>query len=102
MRRLVWREGNRLVFEPNSFRLRARVRDHLQRILEDLYQRGAFAGETPAEAFQVVTDGSANPPESVDLGRLIVEIQVAPSRPLQFLTVRLIQEGLESLNIETS
>jgi phage tail sheath protein FI len=102
LRRIVWREGNRLVFQPNSFRLRARIRDEMTRMLELLYQRGAFAGSRPAEAYQVITDASANPPESVDLGRLIVEIQVAPARPMQFLTVRLVQEGLESLTLESS
>jgi phage tail sheath protein FI len=29
----------------------------------------------------------------VDLGRLVVELRVAPSRPLAFLTVRLVQTG---------
>jgi hypothetical protein len=32
-----------------------------------------------------------NTPASIDLGRFIVEIKVAPSLPLTFLTVRLVQ-----------
>jgi hypothetical protein len=32
-----------------------------------------------------------NTPQSIDLGRFIVELRVAPSLPLTFLTIRLIQ-----------
>ena len=41
----------------------------------------------------MVTDDTVNPQESVDGGRLVVELRVAPSRPLAFLTVRLVQAG---------
>ncbi|MEM7012470.1 MAG: phage tail sheath C-terminal domain-containing protein [Verrucomicrobiota bacterium] len=103
LRRLALREGQELVFEPNSFRLRASIERQFRRLLESLYTRGAFAGDTPDEAFRVtVADDAVSPPESVDLGRLVIEIQVAPSRPLQFLTVRLIQEGIENFTVETA
>jgi len=60
-------------------------------VLEGLFRQGAFAGRTTDEAFQVVTDRSLNPPASVEQGRFITEIRVAPSLPLHFLTVRLLQ-----------
>ena len=41
--------------------------------------------------FQVVTDDSLNTPQSVDLGRFIIELRVAPSLPMRFLTIRLLQ-----------
>ena len=41
-----------------------------------------------------------NTPQSVDAGRLIVELQVAPSRPLAFLTVRLVRTGEGALQVE--
>ena len=44
-------------------------------------------------AFQVVTADSLNTPQSVDDGRFIVELRVAPARPLAFLTIRLVQVG---------
>jgi len=44
-------------------------------------------------AFQVVTDETVNTAASVERGRLIVELRVAPSVPLTFLTVRLVQSG---------
>jgi phage tail sheath protein FI len=40
-----------------------------------------------------VTDMSVNTQDDQDAGRFIVELRVAPSRPLQFLTVRLVQSG---------
>jgi phage tail sheath protein FI len=54
-----------------------------------MFERGAFAGATPEQSYQVVTDSSVNTPESVDAGRFIAQIQVAPSQPLEFITVLL-------------
>jgi len=34
-----------------------------------------------------------NTPRSMEQGRFIVELRVAPSLPLRFLTVRLVQNG---------
>jgi phage tail sheath protein FI len=39
----------------------------------------------------VVTDATLNTPQSVEQGRFIVDLKVAPSVPLTFLTVRLLQ-----------
>jgi hypothetical protein len=91
LRRLVLREGGNLVFESNSAALRRRIFFQFRDILGDLYERGAFSGATPDAAFRVTTDERVNPPESVDRGQLVVELAVAPSRPLSFLTVRLVQ-----------
>ena len=41
----------------------------------------------------MVTDRTVNPPDGVDRGRLVIELRVAPSQPLAFLTVRLQQSG---------
>jgi hypothetical protein len=93
LRRLVLREGNRYVFEPNDAAFRRLVQRQWDGLLGNLYVRGAFAGANHAEAYRVVTDDSVNPPQSVDLGRLVVELRIAPSRPMAFLTVRLVQTG---------
>jgi hypothetical protein len=91
LRRLALREGPAFAFESNSDALRRRLRLRFERFLTRMFERGAFAGSRPAEAFDVRTDAAVNPPESVDRGRLVVELRVAPSRPLAFLTVRLVQ-----------
>jgi hypothetical protein len=100
LRRLALREGHTYVFAPNSADLRRRIYYRFDGLLAGLYSRGAFAGATPTEAYQIITDSSVNPQSSVDLGRLIVELRVAPSRPLAFITVRLVQQDLGSLAVQ--
>lgn len=90
LRRLAQREGAALVFEPHGDALRRWVQRTFEDLLDRLFRLGAFAGRTRAESFQVVTDASLNPPASVDAGRFVVELRVAPSQPLEFLTVRLV------------
>lgn len=93
IRRLALREGVDYVFQPNDSSFWRVVRHRFEEILGDLFLKGAFAGSTQAESFRVTTDSSVNPPESVNQGRFIVELRVAPSLPLEFLTVRLLQSG---------
>jgi len=91
LRRLVLREGPAYVFEPNDASFRRLVERGFDAVLDDLFQRGAFAGATPATSYQVNTAGSLNTPQDADAGRFIVELKVAPSLPLAFLTVRLVE-----------
>jgi hypothetical protein len=93
LRRMALREGATYVFESNSYAFRRLVQRGFEAMLGDMFMRGAFAGSTPATSFQVVTDTSINTPQSVDLGRFIVELKVAPSLPMTFLTVRLLQSA---------
>ncbi|OGW38458.1 MAG: hypothetical protein A2X58_00405 [Nitrospirae bacterium GWC2_56_14] len=93
LRRAALRLGGRYVFEPNDAALRRSVRRGFEALLADLHKRGALKGTTPAEAYQVVTDESVNTATSTDQGRFIAELRVAPSLPLTFLTVRMIQTG---------
>jgi len=91
LRRLALQLGVTYVFEPNSDAFRRAVDRGFTEMLDGMFERGAFAGTTPATAYQVVTDSSLNTPQSVDLGRFIVELRVAPSLPMRFLTIRLLQ-----------
>jgi hypothetical protein len=100
LRRLAVREGEPLVFEPHGPDLRRRLRLRLERMLEDLFQRGAFAGRDASDAFRVVADESVNPPESVDAGRLVIELRITPAAALANLTVRLITAGPGLLAVE--
>jgi hypothetical protein len=93
LRRAALSLGNTYVFEPNGPVLARSVGGTFASLLGDLFRRGAFAGASDDQAYRVVTDASVNPPESVDQGRFVVELQVAPSSPLAFLTVRLVQTG---------
>ncbi len=100
LRRLALREGAKFVFEPNDQAFRDMVQFKFEQLLTDLYRRGALAGRTPATAFRVVTDDAVNTPASIEQGRFIVELRVAPSKPLAFITVRLVQHSSEGLAIQ--
>lgn len=100
LRRLAQREGNNFIFEVNSQAFRDRVNNHFTRFLSDMYRRGAFSGNTPQQAFRVVTGSSVNTIQQLDRGRLIIELRVAPAYPMRFLTIRLIQSGTNQIAVE--
>jgi hypothetical protein len=58
-----------------------------QRLLAGLTRLGALA------AFQVPTDGGTNTTDDVDNGPLIVTLRIAPTSPIEFITVTLIRAG---------
>jgi phage tail sheath protein FI len=93
LRKAVSDRGMDFVFESNHQRFRETVRMMLEELLRFMFERGAFAGATTDQAYRVVTDKSVNTPESVDAGRFIAQIQVAPSQPMEFITVLLTRIG---------
>lgn len=101
LRRAAILHGNVYAFEPNSDVFRRTVRRAFERLLGRMFELGAFAGATASDAFAVETGSPPNTSESIDAGRLIVELKVAPSRPLAFLTVRIVRTGEGSLQVET-
>ncbi|MBN1978239.1 MAG: hypothetical protein JW918_12655 [Anaerolineae bacterium] len=88
--------GMDFVFASNHEHFREGVRVMLENLLRFMFERGAFAGATPNQAFRVVTDASVSTLQDVDQGRFIAKIQVAPSQPMEFITVLLtrVSEGL--------
>ncbi|TML32057.1 MAG: phage tail sheath family protein, partial [Actinobacteria bacterium] len=80
-----------VVFEPNDADLWARVRRTVSVFLHGLWMQGALVGQTPGQAFFVLCDESNNPPGSVDEGKLIVDIGVAPVKPAEFVIFRISQ-----------
>jgi len=100
LRRLALRLGAAYVFEPHDEAFRRLVRRGFEGMLGEMFARGAFAGAAPAAAFRVVTDSTLNTDRMADLGRFVVELKVAPSLPMTFLTVRLVQSGDRGLATE--
>ncbi len=80
-----------IVFEPNNRKLWARVRRDVSAFLKMVWRDGALFGSTPEEAFYVRCDDELNPPESRDLGRLVIEIGMAPVKPAEFVIFRISQ-----------
>ena len=93
LRRLALRLGATYVFEPNDDTFRRGVQRGFEALLGDMFEHGAFAGRTEDEAFRVVTGEALNTPRTVERGQFVVELRVAPSRPMAFLTIRLVQTG---------
>jgi len=79
------------VFEPNDVDLWQRVKRNITSFLRGLWMDGALVGATPEQAFYVVCDESNNPASSVDEGKLIVEIGIAPVKPAEFVIFRISQ-----------
>ncbi|NEQ44389.1 MAG: phage tail sheath family protein [Leptolyngbya sp. SIOISBB] len=79
------------VFEPNDEDLWARVTRTISNFLTNLWRQGALMGSSPSQAFYVKCDGELNTPDSMILGRLYVEVGVAPVRPAEFVIFRFSQ-----------
>lgn len=80
-----------VVFEPNDTDLWARVRRTITSFLHGLWMQGALVGPTPDKAFFVVCDESNNPANTVDEGRLHVDVGIAPVKPAEFVIFRISQ-----------
>ncbi len=93
LRKIALREGNRYVFDTNTDRFRQLVRLRFERILATLTRLGGLA------AYQVVTDGGINTSDDIDNGRLIVVLQIAPTSPIEFITVTLVRAGEGLLDV---
>jgi phage tail sheath protein FI len=100
IRRMALRLGARYVFEPNNDAFRRLVQHSFETMLGGRFRRGAFAGATPAASFRVNTASPPNTPQNAEQGRFIVEIGVAPSEPLTFLTVRLVRTGEHEFSLQ--
>jgi hypothetical protein len=93
LRRLALREGVRYVFQNVGPTFQRSVTRQFEQWMQQLLARGAFAGQSATDSYRVVADATVNTPDNLDQGIFIVELRIAPSRPMRFLTVRLIQTG---------
>jgi uncharacterized protein len=76
------------VFEPHNFILRQTLALSISSFLETLWRQGALAGSTPEEAFYVKCDNTTNSPQSINEGKIMTEIGVAPTHPAEFIVFR--------------
>ncbi|RZT17523.1 hypothetical protein EV649_5070 [Kribbella sp. VKM Ac-2569] len=88
-----------LAFEPNNAELRERLSRVITGFLRTMNRSGAFAGATEAESFFVRCGDDVNPVSSLALGRLVAEIGVAPSSPLEYVMVRIARDVDGSLSV---
>ena len=80
-----------VVFEPNDSDLWARVRRTVTAFLRELWMQGALVGATAEQAFFVLCDETNNPQSSIDQGKLVVDVGLAPVKPAEFVIFRISQ-----------
>jgi phage tail sheath protein FI len=80
-----------VVFEPNDEALWGRIRRTISGFLYTVWADGALFGSTPEQAFYVKCDNETNPSESIESGRVVTEIGLAPTKPAEFVVFRLAQ-----------
>lgn len=82
-------------FEPNDHNTRTKLWFCLFSFISTLWQQGALTGRTKEEAFFIKCDQENNPSYERDRGRLVAEIGVAPSKPFEFIVVKVGRAGNE-------
>jgi len=90
LRRVCVRRGASFVFEPNGDVVRRAIERTFGHMLDDMVRRGAFAGKGGPDSYRLSVDATDSDRMN---GRLVIEIGVAPSQPLRFLTLVLAQAG---------
>jgi phage tail sheath protein FI len=78
-----------VVFEPNDYRLWARVTQSVSAFLSAVWRDGALMGRTAEQAFYVKCDETTMTQFDIDNGRLIMLIGVAPVKPAEFVIIRI-------------
>jgi len=86
--RAIRRVAEPLVFETNGPVLWFTFVRSVTAVLLDAWRAGALAGTRPEEAFGVVCDATTNPPEEIDAGRCVCNIEFAPAVPMEFILIR--------------
>lgn len=76
------------VFAPNGIALWKQLDRTITEFLTRVWQSGALFGRTAAEAFYVKVDEELNPASERALGKVTVEIGLAPVRPAEFVVLR--------------
>ena len=80
-----------VVFEPNDETLWSQIRLNVGAFMQDLFQKGAFAGTTPQQAYFVKCDAENNPDSSVALGIVNILVGFAPLYPAEFVVIQIQQ-----------
>lgn len=100
IRRVLERQMQWVVFEPNTRNLRFQLSRMLESFLQQLYRANAFTGATEAEAFFVKCDDELNPFAVQRSGQLIAQVGVAPAEPMEFIVLDLARNGDATLTVE--
>jgi phage tail sheath protein FI len=93
LRQSIYRGTQWAVFEPNDAPLWGQLKANIDDFMMGEFRKGALAGVTPAQAFDVKCDAELNPPSEVNAGRVNMEIRFAPLRPAEFVIISISQKS---------
>jgi hypothetical protein len=93
LRKAALQRGQDYVFDKNDELFRQRVRHRLDDLLRLMFDGGAFVGRTQQSSYRITVGAGVNTRNDFDQGRVIAQILVAPSQPMEFLTVLLTRTG---------
>jgi uncharacterized protein len=77
------------IFEPNDYRLWARLNAACSTFLTTFWSQGGLAGASPAAAYFVKCDSTNNPQSSIDNGYVNIQVGVALQRPAEFVVINI-------------
>lgn len=93
LRQSIYRGTQWAVFEPNDAPLWGQLKANIDDFMMGEFRKGALAGATPDEAFDVKCDAELNPESEVNAGRVNMEIRFAPLKPAEFVLIRISQKS---------
>ena len=79
------------VFTPNDERLWAALRLNIGAFMQTLFLKGAFQGQTPADAYFVKCDSETTTQADIDNGVVNVLVGFAPLVPAEFVVIQIEQ-----------
>jgi uncharacterized protein len=80
-----------VVFEPNDEPLWTAIKTSIESFMLALFRQGAFQGDTPSQAFQVLCDSSTTTQQDIDNGIVNIVVAFAPLKPAEFVIIKIAQ-----------
>jgi uncharacterized protein len=80
-----------VVFEPNAEPLWASIRLNVQSFMQDYFNKNAFAGTTPSEAYFVKCDSETTTAYDQSIGVVNIVVGFAPLYPAEFVVLQIQQ-----------
>jgi uncharacterized protein len=87
----LYRGTQWVVFEPNDEPLWSAIRLNIGAFMQDLFRKGYFQGQTPAQAYFVKCDSDTTTQTDIDLGVVNIVVGFAPLKPAEFVVIQIQQ-----------
>lgn len=92
----IYRGTKWAVFEPNDEPLWAQIRLNMGAFMQGLFQKGAFQGKSPREAYFVKCDKETTTQADIDAGIVNIIVGFAPLKPAEFVVIKFQQMAGQS------